>query len=392
MNKITIAMILFVLISNIGSSRRIIAQGDDYHLKFTKLGQISTGGDAYDIWVNEAEGLAYVTCGYSGLRIFNVSSHSSPSELSHVPEQPASIPTGHTTGYAHQFFIDSNDIAYVGDGAAGVTIINCSDPQQPYLLSQYLGGYAWDIQKAGSIAYVALGWIDETLPSGLHMVNVSTPSNPLFVGDYSTQGIISDIEVENDLIFLSSNHDGILILNISNQTNPELVGQYEELSSGDDFFSFDATANLLYVASWASDFRILDATDPGNIQLVGEYESNENYSSVRVYDELAFLCARQGLTILDVSNPSNPIEIGHYSDNGRINSVYKKNDIIFLAAEDDGLVIVKMERAESSTSSSAFSPLSSSKKSSDLGFELPFLLFALVLLPILRGLKTRTQA
>ncbi|MHA2369622.1 MAG: LVIVD repeat-containing protein [Candidatus Hodarchaeales archaeon] len=375
MNKITLTMLLLVLISSIGSANGTIAQGDDYWLKFTKFGQVSTGGDAYEIWVNEAKGLAYVTCGYSGLKIFNVSSPSSPSELSHVPEQPASIPTGHTTGYAHQFFIDSNDLVYVGDGAAGLTIINCSDPLQPSLISQYLGGYAWDIQTAGNIAYVALGWVDESFYSGLHIVNVSTPSTPFFVGDYSTQGIISDIDVENDLLFLSSNQEGLLVLNISNRTNPELVGRYEELVGGDGFFTFDMAANLVYVASWASDFRILDISDPQNLLVVGEYEGTENYSSVKIYDELAFLCAKQGLTILNVTNPANPTEIGHYSDSGRINSVYKKNDIIFLATEEDGLVV-----------------LSSSKSSSASGFELPFLLFALVSLLILRKWKVRRKS
>ncbi|MHA2496087.1 MAG: hypothetical protein ACXAEI_11405, partial [Candidatus Hodarchaeales archaeon] len=66
MNKITVTMLLLVLISSIGSANGTIAQGDDYRLKFTKLGHVSTGGDAYEIWVNEAKGLAYVTCGYSG--------------------------------------------------------------------------------------------------------------------------------------------------------------------------------------------------------------------------------------------------------------------------------------------------------------------------------------
>lgn len=42
-------------------------------IEFTKISETWTGGDTYDVWVDEDCNLAYVTYGYSGFRIFNVS-------------------------------------------------------------------------------------------------------------------------------------------------------------------------------------------------------------------------------------------------------------------------------------------------------------------------------
>lgn len=378
MKKIALTFIFFVLISNNGLTREVTAQNSAETLTFSTLGQISTGGDAYDMWVTEDTDLAYLTCGYAGLKIFNISSYSNPIEISHLPERPASIPTGHATGYAHQFFMDDN-IIYVGDGAAGLTIVNSSDPQNPQFVTQYLGGYAWDVQIVGNVAFVALGWIDQSLKSGLDIVNVTNSSNPLFVSDLNTQGIISDIDVEGDLLFLSDSQEGVLIYNISTPISPILVDQYEGLATGEPDSRLDVVGDFVYVVSWTEKrLHILDISEPGNILMVGEFASSDAYISIQVFDELAYLCGSQGLAVLNISNPSNPVEIGRYSDIGRVNDVYKRNNVIFLASEENGLVIVEQEIHEKLDSNTT----------SSIGFDILIALLGFFCLLILRTKRT----
>ncbi|MFQ5980790.1 MAG: LVIVD repeat-containing protein [Candidatus Heimdallarchaeota archaeon] len=350
MKKIALTFTFLLLILNIGLIWGAKAQNNTQALEFLKLGEISTGGDAYAMWIPSKGDLAYLTCGYSGLKIFNISTYSNPIEISHLPERPASIPSGHSTGYAHQFFMDGN-IIYVGDGAAGLTIINISDPYNPQFITQYLGGYAWDVQIVDNVAFVALGWIDASLKSGLDLVNVTDPSNPVLIVDLNTQGLITDIDVEGDLLFLSDSQDGVLIYDISNPINPALVGQYDGLATGEPDYSFDVVGDFLYVVSWTEGrLHILDISDPGDILMVGGFTSSDSYISVRVFDELAYLGGEQGLTVLNISNPSNPVEIGQYSEIGRVTDVHKRDNIIFLATEASGLVIVEQELHERPTS------------------------------------------
>jgi hypothetical protein len=119
---ILIFFIIPILSMNVGAV--------DSTISLVKISETETGGDAFDVWVDETLDIAYVTSGYAGFRIFDIADLSAPILLSHVPESPALISTGHSTGFAHQLFVKDR-IAYIGDGPSGLTIINCSDPNNP---------------------------------------------------------------------------------------------------------------------------------------------------------------------------------------------------------------------------------------------------------------------
>ena len=97
-------------------------------VNITYLDRIGTGGDTFDVKV--INDIAYVTCGYFGLNIFNVSDPQNITRLGSLEE----IPIGSSSGYAHQFSIDF-PLMYVGDGRGGLNIVILVI--QP-ILSQYI--------------------------------------------------------------------------------------------------------------------------------------------------------------------------------------------------------------------------------------------------------------
>ncbi|MFW9975432.1 MAG: hypothetical protein ACFFDQ_09225, partial [Candidatus Thorarchaeota archaeon] len=79
-----------------------------------KIGQVETG-DAYDVWIDTDDDIAYVTCGYSGVKVFGISDPREPTEVVNIPSS--------SNGYAHQFDMRDN-LMYIGDGQGGLKIID----------------------------------------------------------------------------------------------------------------------------------------------------------------------------------------------------------------------------------------------------------------------------
>ncbi|MFW9779901.1 MAG: LVIVD repeat-containing protein [Candidatus Heimdallarchaeota archaeon] len=340
-------ILLCLLIISLSPFTAFRGQNSDRELVLSKIGELPTGGDAYDVWIDEDRELAVLTCGYYGVRIVNVSDPSNPIELSHIPEPPAVIETGHTTGYAHQFYLDQK-MAYVGDGAAGLTVIDTTDPRNPSIISHYSGGYAWDIEVQQAVAFVSSGFLGNG--AGLLILDFSNPTSPILMANYSTEGDITSVEVKGDLAFLADYDKGLVVLDVSNASNPVLKEEFPgPQNSGVSYV--EVADNLLYSTSWTSGLRIWNITVPSEISIVADYSKFESYFSVRVFDDYAFLGGmNDGLIVLNVSDPVNPVEIGRYSEGGRVNSAYAVNNLIYVADQDSGLLILKIQSSIDTTS------------------------------------------
>ncbi len=92
------------------------------------LSNTNTGGDTYDIHVDLSNQLCFVSCGYQGVKIFNISNLEEPNLIASIPEEG---------GYAHQFEVMNNHL-FIGDGNGGLKIIDCSEPSNLELKAQYI--------------------------------------------------------------------------------------------------------------------------------------------------------------------------------------------------------------------------------------------------------------
>jgi hypothetical protein len=352
-------VIIILLISGIISCN--ISQTRSPQLEFINIGEVTTGGDAYDVWVDVDRNLAYVTCGYNGLRIFNISDPSNPILIVRVPESLPVINTGHGLAYAHQLLVD-NDIIYIGDGPGGLTIINCSDLTNPIVLTHYDGGYTWDIQLRGNIAFIVNGWNNLGNP-GLMILNVSNPSDPVLISNYQTDFDVTDLELEDDRGYMVSYDYGLKILDISNYSNPLELGHY--LGPPDSvLMDVEITGNLAYLSFWNNGLQLLDCSDPSNITVLSEYNpvNISEFSYLTVEENYIYLAAlNNGVVVLDTSNPYFPVEIGRYNDSGSAYGIFVRDNVIFLADRDEGFKILEMEMIGTD-----FTTISSNDTSTDL--------------------------
>ncbi|MFX1512760.1 MAG: LVIVD repeat-containing protein [Promethearchaeota archaeon] len=304
------------------------------------MDEISTGGDSYDIWV--MDDLAYVTCGYGGLRVFNVSNPSDIVQVAHLPEW--------SNGYSHQMAIENN-IVYIGDGRAGLWGTNCTDSINPTTCTNFLGGYTWDVQidAEAEIAFLADGGsyfgIGE---NGLKILDIHNISSPVLLGQYITGGDATDIEVIGNTAYLVTGLSGLMIFDISNYANPVLMGQvlepFNELEAS--LGSVKVIRDLVYLTYWQGGLFIYNVSNPSHITVVGEFLKGDELFSVEVEEELnlAFVVDQsQGLKIFDINIPNQSYIVANYSDGSAIYSdVYYSGNYLYLIT-DTGLKILKID-------------------------------------------------
>ena len=313
-------------------------------IDLVELGRIEFDG-SYDLWVDTEENLVYATCGYEGFKIINITDKTAPKILSEVSETSAVINTGHETGYAHQLFMKEK-IAFIGDGAAGLTIINCTDKQSPFIVTHYTGGYGWDAQIVENVLYLA-----KSFSAGIDLVDITNLTNLTRISEIETDFAVVDLTIAGNRLYAVDAASGLSIYDITNKTHPNLVGTYnpEVLS---DFVYVEVKETIAWVVTWKKGIHVVNCSDPTDIRLVGTYDDESEYYTLTIEGDLGFLAGiKEGLKIIDLSVPTEEKEVGRYYDGAREDKARVINDLVYLIGEK-GLRILQM--SEKSTNVDGF--------------------------------------
>ncbi|MFW9908520.1 MAG: LVIVD repeat-containing protein [Candidatus Thorarchaeota archaeon] len=329
-------LVLITILNSILSC--FVLRASANQIVLTKVGQVETG-DAYDVWVDSNKDITYVSCGYSGVKVFDTSDPYEPTELASVPSSSG--------GYAHQLFM-RDDTMFVGDGNGGLKIINFEDESNPVVLSQFTGNYAWDVAVVEDVAFVANGF--SGIGCVLTSVNVTNLTAPELLGSISTAGDATDVEVMENLAFATTSYAGFTVFDITNRTNPTQVAQYVGESTSDaELGDLEIVGDLAFLSYWEKSFKVLNISDISNIRVVSEFDESLHAFSVHIdmVRNLAFLCdVELGLLLLDIQNPSQPTEVARYSDGGKPNRIELVGNYIYMTDEENGFVILEIKQSD----------------------------------------------
>jgi len=301
-------------------------------LVLTRIAQVDTG-DAYDVRVDTGNQIAYVTCGYSGMRIFDISDPHNPAQVGYV--SPSS------GGYAHQLAVREN-LVFIADGYGGIKIVDVTNYSSPVVLGQYIGYYAWDVEVVGNTAFAA-----NTHDNGLTIVNVTDSTAPSLLGSHTTVGGATDLELVGDLAFVTTGYGGFTVFDVSDVSGPVQLAQYtgnptaEDIGLGD----LEIVGDLAFLSYYESSFKILNISDISSIEVISEFNETSSAFSVHVDVDrsLAFVCDLElGLLVLDIGTPSQPTEIARYFDGGKPNRVRVVDDLVYMTDQDNGFVILEI--------------------------------------------------
>jgi hypothetical protein len=229
------------------------------------------------------------------------------------------IGTCNTPNSARGVYVAGN-YAYVADEGSGLQIIDISNPANPVTTgSVATPNSASDIYVSGNYAYVA------DYGSGLQVIDISNPANPVITGSINTGGGTSGVYVSG-YAYVADDETGLHIIDISNPANPVSSGSIAILSGARDVV---VSGTYAYVVC-ANDLKVVDISNPANPTISGSCAAS-GYG-VYVSGNYAYVAGWSlGLRVVDISNPVSPAIVGTYDTPGNAYGVYVSGNYAYVA-------------------------------------------------------------
>lgn len=281
-------------------------------LNVRRLGQLTLDDLAFAVVVQGNH--AYVAADAAGLSILDISN----------PAAPVEVGVYHTPGWAFGVAVSGN-YAYVADYITGLRIVNVADPAVPVEVGFY---DAWwntvGVAVSGNYAYVACEIVGRR--GGLRIVDITSPAAPAEVG-YDTLRDCWGVAVSGNYAYVTAG--GLRIVDVSNPATPAEVGFYNAHGRS---FGVALSGDHAYVADADSGLRIVNVADPAAPVEVGVYHTPGAFG-VAVSGNYAYVAdADSGLRIVNVANPAAPVEVGFYDAIRGARGVAVDGSVAYVAA------------------------------------------------------------
>ena len=317
---------------------------------------------------------AYIASGVaSGIRVLDLSDPTTPFEVGYsincdpCPEVPIWM--------ADRIRV-SGDYAYVlyFDGVTSKThyrlyVYDMSDPITPQQMGYIcLPDNCTSQFVEGDYVYITAFEFDGF--SGVKVIDVSDPMQPIEAGSFGTPGMPQEVYVTDDIAYVADNN-ALVIYDVADPGSPKELGSYSPEGETVLFHHVAVQGNYVYIIDSEFGIRILDATDFSNIKEVDSIPHDQTdavFSRIEISDKRAYYLQEgdnmeKKLIILDVSNPTAPVEIGSHDMPGYwwFHGFDYYDGYACVAAGDEGLRVVDVSNPDSIMDVGFYDP-----------FELPF--------------------
>lgn len=212
-----------------------------------------------------------------------------------------------------------------GSGAgAGMQVIDLTNlPTGAPLLTTYTSTFtrAHIISRdvSSDSPYVYVNGTSST--SGVHIMNVSNPANPVQVGLYRPAYYIHDSHIRGNRMYASALNQGMDIVDITNKSAPVLLRKITYPSQFTHSCWTSEDHKYLFVADEQDGLpaRIWNIENLSNVFEVAQYSGNLQSLVHNPYirGDLAFISHNtEGLRVVDIKDPALPVEVGFYDTFG----------------------------------------------------------------------------
>lgn len=157
-----------------------------------------------------------------------------------------------------------------------------------------------------------------TATQGVHILDISDPTNPVEIGLYDPGYYIHDSFIKGDRMYSAGGSEGVLdIVDISDKTNPTLIGQITDISGyvHSSWTTEDDKYLFIAVETDGIPATIWNIEDIDNPEPVNTYTANLESLVHNPYirGNLAFISHNtEGLRVVDLTDATNPMEVGFY--------------------------------------------------------------------------------
>jgi hypothetical protein len=269
-----------------------------------------------------ANGKVYVAYGAAGLRIVDVSNPTSATLLSTTP-----------LGGDSRGVVVSGNYAYVAARDSGVFVVDVTDPSNPAKLNTLKITRANGIAASGAYLYVAAG------DSGMGIVNNTTPATPVLLG-YSHPGGQKgeNVAVAGNVIGLTD-YSKILFYDNTTPAAPVGKGVTTSFKTGNEGFAI--AGNFAYVpdGDTMKIFNIANLQTPTQVSKI--FTGGYGYMSAVAGNYCYVASEATGVRVIDITNPAVPTEAGYYDGVPQSRGVIANGAYCYVAEKTDGLSVYR---------------------------------------------------
>ncbi len=241
-------------------------------------------------------------------------------------------PAGRINGGGTNAISVHGNVCLTGSGNL-LTLLNISSLREPSIYSRlYFSDVIHEIKIIDSLAFIAAGY------AGLVILDISDPAHPLEISSYMTTSKVTDIIIDEEVVFIASGH--IYALNAHNPNALYLLGIYDRISTEKPFLVDD----LLYATYDMYGLQRVNVSNPAEMYLERSYtlgggtDTGRRVKDIAVIDEFAFLaCFAHGFMSIALGSGSM---LSRINTPGYSFAVETNDSIAFVSDNTGGLRII----------------------------------------------------
>lgn len=246
------------------------------------------------------------------------------------------IPTG---GTSYGFYIYNNHL-FLADGSRGLKIYDISFPADPQLKGAYPplpGETFYAVAVRENTAYIGTN-------SGVITLDVSDPSNPLFIERWNLSGGSAyGLNFYGKYIIISAGIEGLWIKGVAN------------LRLTESAVAMALYGTILYVADTGGDVKVVDISNPQNPRLIRTLSVPGGVLSVTAYGNILFAGTDNGIIYrFALEDPEKPVFVSSLTLRAQVNVLNCSGRYLF-AGTSDGIAIIDVSPSVSMNPVTSFS-------------------------------------
>ncbi len=347
MDRPTVAAAIFTPASSTSDTaqgHRFSAEGENgvriYDEQGNRISAYQTTGPALDVSV--ANGIAYITNGANGLTLLDISE----------PQQPRWLSSHQKLGRVTHVHAEGTMVTAVNEDGV-VFLIDASNRLEPTVISAYRS------REAIMDAVLYADWVIARTESGVKIIDFTTETpqisnEGLDFGQGVNFGGERRVYIDNDLAYVADWFSGIHIYDISRPQMPVLLSSFHTPGSPKGMIVRDGVA---FVPDDDHGLQIIDVSNPRDPQLISHIQTAGLGYTPKIVGDLLYLAShRGGFQIIDISDVSQPTLVSEFDTDGKAWSLEVKGDTLFVADDEPGLLMFDVSDPRQPTPIGQFMP------------------------------------
>jgi hypothetical protein len=238
-------------------------------------------------------------------------------------------------GYPSADVFVRDNLAYVADRSNGLLRCEVDFDKSEITCPEFWNPAesVWGVFVDNDYAYVGSS-------SGLQVIDISNPDNPVIKGSTTTPGPANGVYVSGDYAYVAEGPNGLQVIDIRDPDNPLPEGLCDTPGSAQ---AVVVSGDYAYVADFVSGLQVIDISNPASLKIKGSYDTSDA-QGIAVSGNYAILAdGDSGIQVIDIRDSQDLKPAASYGTLGRARDVFVKGNALYVAGDGVDLQVLNFK-------------------------------------------------